>query len=230
MRRTYTYRKGLVDSEKIAEDSAAKAYWDAQHIFYDRDRIPCDAWLQQFEAEIQGCKSPIIDLGCGSGNDTRYLISRGKRVIACDFSENAIENIRRNFPELYRTEYFDMTGAFPFEDNFTELVIADLCLHYFSGQVTGSVLSEIKRILKPDGKLLMRVNSVKDVNHGAGQGTEIERNYFKISDGRFKRFFDRDDIYGFFGDWNILYLKEERMDRYDLPKMLWTALCQVQKR
>ena len=204
-----------------------KAYWDSLHTCYSRQEIQYDHWLLPFEEAIKSCQTPIIDLGCGSGNDTKYLISRGKNVIPCDFSSNAIDNIRKNFPELSRTECFDMTDPFPFADSFTDLIIADLSLHYFSEQVTKSILAEIKRVLTPNGTLLFRVNSVKDIHHGAGQGTEAERNYFKTSDGRFKRFFDLDDIYKFFGDWNILYLKEEQLNRYALPKILWTVMCQV---
>ena len=38
----------------------------------------------------------VLDLGCGSGNDTLYLINKGKKVISCDQSSNAINNIRKN--------------------------------------------------------------------------------------------------------------------------------------
>ncbi len=209
--------------------SVAKDYWDDMHESYTREEIQYDDWLRQFESTIQNCRTPIIDLGCGSGNDTKYLLSRGKAVIVCDFSLKAIENIRKNFPEVLGAECFDMTESFPFEDNFSELIIADLSIHYFSEEVTEAVLEEIKRVLKPNGILLLRVNSVKDFNHGAGQGTEIERNYFRTADGRFKRFFDREDICKFFGDWEMLYLNEGQMIRYPLPKMLWTAMCRVTK-
>lgn len=206
----------------------ARAYWDAHHHRNDSGTVPCDDWLQRFEDVIERCQTPVIDLGCGRGNDTKHLISRGKCVIACDFSSQAIRNIRKNFPEVYGTVCFDMTDPFPFEDNFTDLIIADLSLHYFSEQVTESVLAEIKRVLTPNGVLLFRVNSVKDFHYGAGQGTEVERNYFRTADRRFKRFFDLEDIHRFFGSWNILYLKEEQMDRYDYPKILWTAMCRAQ--
>jgi len=216
-------------SQNHEEISIAKAHWDGLHTCYVREEIQSDDWLQLFEPAIENCRTPVIDLGCGSGNDTKYLISQGKTVIACDFSSQAIENIRKNFPEVLNTMCFDMTEGLPFEDDFTDLIIADLSIHYFSEQITGFILEEIKRVLKPNGLLLCRVNSVKDYNHGAGQGTEVERNFFRTSDGRFKRFFDADDIFKFFGDWNILYLKEEQMTRYELPKMVWTIMCQVNK-
>ena len=207
----------------------ARDYWDAQHSHYKRDEIRCDDWLNRFDDIIDSCKAPIIDLGCGSGNDTKYLIEWGKQVIACDYSENAMENIRKNFPELLEAKCFDMTKGLPFSDCFTDLLIADLSLHYFSEQTTHAILNEIRRVLKPNGILLLRVNSVKDVNHGAGQGSEIEPHYFEVSDGHYKRFFDSSDLEKFFYDWKCLYLAENEMTRYALPKILWTAMYQVVK-
>lgn len=66
-----------------------------------------------------------------------------------------------------------MTKGLPFDDNFTDIIISDLSMHYFTKQKTCEILKEMKRVLKPNGILLFRVNSVKDVNHGAGEGTEI---------------------------------------------------------
>ena len=115
-----------------------------------------------------------------------------------------------------------MTKGLPFGDGYAGIVIADLSLHYFSEEVTKSILAEIKRVLDRDGKLIFRVNSINDVNHGAGQGTEVEHHYFlNEKNGRYKRFFDKDDINNFFADWNIDYAKEEKMDRYELLKILW---------
>lgn len=215
------------DDTKIK--SVGKGYWDTLHTSYERERIIYDDWLELFDRAIEQCKTPIIDLGCGSGNDTKYLIERGKKVIPCDYSTQAIENIKKNFPEVERTECFDMRNGLPFEDNFTSIIIADLSLHYFSKEDTRKLLDEIKRVLKKDGILLFRVNSVNDVNHGAGQGEEIERHYYKTTDGRYKRFFDNEDISSFFEGWEVLYINEEQMTRYEKTKELWRGAFKANK-
>ena len=215
------------DDTKIK--SVGKGYWDTLHTSYERERIIYDDWLELFDRAIEQCKTPIIDLGCGSGNDTKYLIERGKKVIPCDYSTQAIENIKKNFPEVERTECFDMRTGLPFEDNFTSIIIEDLSLHYFSKEDTRKLLDEIKRVLKKDGILLFRVNSVNDVNHGAGQGEEIERHYYKTTDGRYKRFFDNEDISSFFEGWEVLYINEEQMTRYEKTKELWRGAFKANK-
>ena len=121
-------------------------YWDNIHSKYERNEIKLDNWLDKFETIIDSCSTPILDLGCGSGNDTLYLINKNKQVISCDQSSNAINNIKKNFPEVYDTKCFNMLDGMPFDNNSFELIIADLCLHYFKEKDTFELLNEIRRI------------------------------------------------------------------------------------
>lgn len=107
-----------------------------------------------------------------------------------------------------------MTKGLPFDDNFTDIIISDLSMHYFTEQKTCEILKEMKRVLKQNGILLFRVNSVKDVNHGAGEETEIEHHLYETEDGRYKRFFDEEDLEKFFANCEKLYIHEETMGRY----------------
>lgn len=199
----------------------SRKFWDDIHKDYDRANIKVDDWLERFDDIIMSSSKPILDLGCGGGNDTLYLIEKGKEVIACDQSENAIANIIKNFPEVKDTRIFNMLDGLPFEDDSFEVIIADLCLHYFNESDTKKILSEIRRILIPGGNLIFRVNSVNDVNHGAGEGKEIEHHLFEMKDMTIKRFFDEEDIRYFFGDFEIEYLNEEIMTRYKTEKRLF---------
>lgn len=225
--RTYEFLDGqLVDAEERA-NAKARERWNAIHSNYEREQIQYDDWLETFEEAIDSCQTPVIDLGCGSGNDTLYLIEHGKRVISCDYAPNVLRNIRKNFPEVEKAMCFDMTKGLPFESDFTDLIVCDLSLHYFTEQKTFEILDEIKRVLRPDGLLLFRVNSVHDFNHGAGKGREVEPHLYETGDGRYKRFFDAGDIERFWGGWDTVYLREERMDRYELEKILWKGAMRL---
>ena len=196
-------------------------YWNDLHKNYQLSDIKVDDWLDKFEGIIINCNTPVLDLGCGSGNDTLYLINKNKKVISCDLSSSAIENIKKNFPVIYDAKCFNMLDGMPFSDNSFELIIADLSLHYFKELDTIKILKEIRRILVTGGHLIFRVNSINDVNHGAGRGKIIEHHLYETSDGRLKRFFDEEDLKFFFKDFNIEYLNEEIMTRYKLEKRLY---------
>ena len=196
-------------------------YWEDVHQSYDSTKIKVDDWLERFDDIIMASTRPIMDLGCGGGNDTKYLMEKGKQVIACDGSRNAIANLKANFPDIKEARCMDMLDGFDFEDESFEVIIADLCLHYFDEKDTEMIISELKRILVPGGHIILRVNSINDVNHGAGQGKEIEYHVYESSQGTMKRFFDEADIRKFFKEFEIEDLKEEIMSRYRLEKKLY---------
>lgn len=205
----------------------SKDYWNEVHKSLESEELVYDNWLDLFEKEIASSTPPIIDLGCGEGNNVLYLTKKGKQVIPCDYSEVAISNINKRFPNV-KAMCFDITEDLPFENNSAEIIIADLSLHYFTKETTIKILEEIKRVLVPNGILLFRVNSVKDVNHGAMQGKEIEHHLFE-NNGNLKRFFDKEDFDIFFSEWETIYLNEEKMYRYTKEKIVWYGAMKVNK-
>lgn len=199
-----------------------KDIWNKKHKDYFSGTIIYDDWLDHYSNIITQSKNRVVELGCGAGNNLLYLMEKGKEVIACDYSDEAINIINEHLPSV-QTSQFDMTECLPIESDFTDLIIADLCLHYFSYQDTVNILNEIKRVLVNNGYLLFRVNSINDTNHGAMESKKIEKHYFEV-EGIKKRFFDLDDLFDFFKDWEIVELSEEQMMRYEKPKVLWKGL------
>lgn len=208
----------------INESENSLKHWDNMYSNYiKKEEIKVDNWLEKFIAIIEQCSTPIIDLGCGRGNNSLYLIEKGKKVISCDQSKNAINNIKVNFPEIYDTKCFNMLDGLPFEDTSYELIIADLCLHYFKVKDTFKIVNEIKRVLTQNGHLILRVNSINDINYGAGKGEEIEHHLYLTDNNLLKRFFDKEDILYFFADFNIEYIQEETISRFSKDKKAYNV-------
>lgn len=111
----------------------------------------------------------------------------------------------------------DISQTLPFEDKTFDLIIADLSLHYFDEQTTKNIMQEIKRILRPNGNLIARVNSIADINHSAGQGEKLEENFYFV-EGYNKRFFSIEDAQKFFSIISETKLREANMLRYAKPK------------
>ncbi len=163
-----------------------------------------------------------MELGCGRAYCSNYLISEGfSDVIATDFSSEVLKMVQKENKDL-QTMLFDMTGGLPFGDNSVDVVIADLCLHYFDSEMTKYIIKEISRVLKKDGYLLVRVNSTKEVQK-KNNLEKIEHNFY-FEGNIYKRYFDEEDCYYYFKDFKVYYLQESAMDRYDNPKVLW-ELC-----
>ncbi len=196
---------------------AFEEHWN--NIYKNTTKKPhYDNWLDKYLDIILHTHSPILDLGCGTGNDTQYLIEKGMKVIACDYASEALKLIKKNIPSA-ETKLVDISQKLPFKDEQFEIIVADLSLHYFDTNSTKQIMLEIKRILKPNGHLFARVNSTNDINHGAGQGKKIEDNYYYV-EGYNKRFFDMSDVDKFFSTIGEVTAHEAEMIRYEKPKKL----------
>lgn len=202
----------MEEREKILD------FWNNLFIKYENDKIVYDDWLNDFDDIIMKTNKPILDLGCGRGNNIKYLLEKNKKVIALDLSPIAINNIKKNFPKVYKTICHNMLDTLPFDDESFEVIIADLSLHYFKKEDTERIIKDLKRILCNNGYLLVRLNSIKDTNSGAGKGVEVEKHLYQVNNNELKRFFDEEDIREFFKEFCIVDLREYFMNRYDLEK------------
>lgn len=209
-------------------DKTFRHFWDDIYQRYETINIKYDKknwlvkWLNKFTPT-----SKILELGCGYGTHAKFFEEIGLTEIATDFSDVALEIVKRNCPTI-QTQHLNLIKAFPFEDDSFDIVIADLCLHYFSEQRTDKIMKEIQRVLKNDGLLLARVNTTKDFNHGAGQGEKLEENFFFV-DGYNKRFFNADSVQRFFGQIGECEYHEETINRNGKKKEIFEIAVKIKK-
>ncbi|MGL4773419.1 MAG: class I SAM-dependent methyltransferase [Clostridium sp.] len=195
-----------------------KGFWNNIYKNVKTSPIQYDNWLDDYEELIRKNLKGlvIVDLGCGSGGNTKHFIEQGYEVIACDYSEEALRIVEEHIPKA-RVMNVDISKRLPFEDDFTTIVIGDLSLHYFDEKKTFEILDELKRVLKKDGYLFFRVNAVGDVNYGYNMGEELERNYFMTVEGT-KRFFYFEEVNRFFKGFELVECKGVSIEKYGMKK------------
>lgn len=189
--------------------------WDEIHQKYVSSY---DEWFNKYIKLFKDKKIRVVELGCGRAYTSKYMYNEGfENIVACDFSEIALKAVKE--ASKIKTMLFDMTNGLPFSDESLDLVIADLCLHYFDKNTTNFIINEIKRVLKPGGYLVGRVNSIKDILHIPENFEIIEKNFYY--DGiMYKKFFERDELERYFEKFKIHNIDEKYMDRYEKPKIL----------
>lgn len=98
----------------------------------------------------------ILDAGCGSGPLVAELVARGAEVTGFDSSPAMIELARRRLGPTVPLTVHDLSRPLPYDDETFDDVAASLVLHYL--QDWDAPLAEIRRVLKPGGRLVASVN------------------------------------------------------------------------
>jgi SAM-dependent methyltransferase len=194
-----------------------------------------DQWLQRWLPLLRaapGSRKPVLELGCDNGADTAWLLERGFAVVATDLSLQALLDGKGvdDAANALQVQH-DLRKPFPFREESFGVVVASLCLHYFDWRTTVAAVAEVRRCLAPGGLLLCRLNSVRDVLHGAGQGEEVEPHFYRQS-ARYathKRFFDADDLDRLFPHeaWEKVSREECTILRYAAPKIAWELVLRA---
>jgi SAM-dependent methyltransferase len=126
--------------ENIANEFSDKRYtsWD---------------WIDNFIYNIPK-KSTILDIGCGNGRNMRYI---DYNFYGIDNCEKFVELAKKITPNVFLS---DMT-TLPFPDNYFDAIISIASFHHLSNNTRRlECLGEMKRVLKPNGKILLSIWSI----------------------------------------------------------------------
>ena len=177
---------------------------------------PQNDWIEKYLDRLPKGIIDVLELGCGVGATTQYLIGAGFDVLATDISKVALEYVEKTVPMVV-TMQVDLNGALPFENESYSIIVADLSLHYFTTEKTIEIMKEIGRVLKAGGVLVTRVNSVNEATYG--QGEEVEENLY-FANGYYRRYFDIETAKKFFGIIGDVFAVESEAMRQISKKMI----------
>lgn len=92
----------------------------------------------------------ILELGCGTGKNTSFLVEIGTNVHALDFSPGMIEKAREKVQaQNLRFSMADLTQRWPCEEEAYDLIVCNLVLEHI--QDLSFIFSEGYRVLKEHG-------------------------------------------------------------------------------
>lgn len=100
----------------------------------------------------------ILDAGCGSGVVARYLAKSdpSATVIGCDFSASRISDAQKaSFNPKNVTFRVEDLSKLSFSDNTYDFIVCRYVLQHVLPDLRISAISELYRVLKPSGQLLM---------------------------------------------------------------------------
>jgi ubiquinone/menaquinone biosynthesis C-methylase UbiE len=110
-------------------------------------------WVENFISSIPK-NSTILDIGCGNGRNMR---NKDYIFYGVDNCENFIKLAKIVTSNVF---LLDMTKL-PFPDNYFDAIISIASFHHLSNNIRrNECLKEMKRVLKPNGKILLSIWSL----------------------------------------------------------------------
>ncbi|BBX75254.1 class I SAM-dependent methyltransferase [Mycobacterium shinjukuense] len=164
----------------------------------------------------------VLELAAGQGRDTLYLAHRGFAVVATDFSDVAVAELRRTaqvqgVAARVRTIVHDLRAPLPVRTGSMDGAFAHmaLCMALSTNEIH-SLVDEVRRVLKPGGKFIYTVRHTGDAHYGAGRAHGD--NIFECG-GFAVHFFSRELVESLAAGWILEDVHD--FEEGELPRRLW---------
>lgn len=121
-------------------------------------------WGEEEKETIQAIekiafKGRILNIAAGDGRFNEELLKLADEVVAVDINEEELKELEEKCPKELKDKLniksMDITKRFPFEENTFDGIFCTGTLHLFDVETIKTILKEIKRILKNNGKILL---------------------------------------------------------------------------
>lgn len=136
--------------------------------------------LDHFCEHLQVAYPEILDVACGPGNVTKYLLSKqpGLKILGTDLSPRMLELAKENNP----TAEFQLMDSRKIRDLEKKMdgIICSFCLPYLSKEEAIQFIKDASQVLKPGG--LLYISTMEDDNgkskmEKSSSGDEMFMNY-----------------------------------------------------
>jgi SAM-dependent methyltransferase len=142
--------------DRVADEYVRRIFDELQHKPLDRQL------LDRFTTRVREIGS-ACDMGCGPGHVARYLHERGIEVSGIDLSPVMVEQARRLTPDV-EFRQGDMMALDASDGTWAGIAAFYSIIHIPRGEIT-QALSELRRVLRPGGILLLSFHIGDDSIH-----------------------------------------------------------------
>lgn len=143
--------------DRVAEDYA-------EHFRDELDKKPFDRKMLDLLAEKANGVGTICDMGCGPGQVAGYLHEHGAEVCGVDLSARMVERARQLNPNI-PFQQGDMLALDGIADNAYGGIAAFYSITHVPRPALNQSLREMKRVLRPEGVLLLTFHIGRDIIH-----------------------------------------------------------------
>lgn len=148
-------------------------------------------WIESTDKFVSFLKpsSLVLDVGCGAGVKSSYLLKKGLNVVGIDFSEKMIEIAKQKVPN---SKFFvaDITKPLEINKKFEGIFAQAVLLHIAKKNIK-KTLENLANLLKPKGYLYI---AVKGPKKGQSEEQIIKENNYGYEYERFFSFYTPEEL------------------------------------
>ena len=152
----------------------------------------------------------VLDLGCGKGGNSIFLMEKGFDVTCVDSDKEAIDGIKNNYPDINATNKNIL--EFNFREEEYDLVLALNVLNFFKLEDIKLIISNIIKSLKKNGLFYLQLFSINDPSYNRfleiAEKKENEDTFYSKKTKSFTHFFSKQELSEFFLNTMVLEFDE----------------------
>nr|WP_279346156.1 class I SAM-dependent methyltransferase [Gramella oceanisediminis] len=140
--------------------------------------------LDQFLNQLKTKHASLLEIGCGPGNLTRYLLSRNQnlKILGIDFAENMIPLAIKNNPQA-EFRLMDSRDILSLQQQF-DGIVCGFCIPYLKKEEVVKLIRDISSLLKPEGVLYLSTMEAFEDRSGIAYSDSAEEsmeiNYYQF--------------------------------------------------
>ena len=165
-----------------------KNYWNNYYAENNQSQEPTS--FAKSVVNLISPKSKVMELGCGTGRDSYYFMTKGHIVFACDQSEVIINNLSKsnnNNPYFFASNINNLGKKI---DNTFNVVYARFVLHALDEIESKKAIDWTFSHLEKGGLFLTETRSIKDSIFGLGD--KVDNRIYKTTHQR--RFINKNEL------------------------------------
>ncbi|MEK3675532.1 class I SAM-dependent methyltransferase [Paenibacillus sp. FSL R10-2771] len=162
----------------------------------DNDGLEIEAeHVHRYKAITSGLKNlKVLDAGCGTGYGSLFMSQYAKEVIGIDISQETITWCEEHYSDQKNLKFLQASlENLPFSDSEFDCIVIFEVIEHVDAQIQNMFLKEAKRILKPDGILIMSTPNRSIYTDKSGYTNPYHIAEFYIND--FKEYLNQEFLY-----------------------------------
>lgn len=122
----------------------------------------------------ENCKNlTVVEIGCGTGRETKYLADCFQLVFGLDAAESMISKAEQRVKRRNVAFMKNEAGMIPLADDTIDIVYSFIVFQHCKFETVLSYFREAKRVLKRDGRFIFQLGTDKNKDYEPSQYNDV---------------------------------------------------------